>query len=191
MLTASALNTRPAHPCSPGPSPTPHKQDAFGSQTTSPFGFGPPLSSSPEGLTSKRPWSARPLRSSPTTEPSPLLRAGPSLCPASVLCRSRFVPFAVLPLADRVAPRPHQRPDQHRDYRFSCSMPAPATGSRHLYTGHRQDNTQVASWLRARHHRRPFVPETQFAPGFDAIFRISVRQQWFTHVRLPIAHLTR
>ena len=148
MLTASALNTRPAHPCSPGPSPTPHKRDAFGSQTTSPFGFGPPLSSSPEGLTSKRPWSARPLRSSPTTEPSPLLRAGPSLCPASVLCRSRFVPFAVLPLADRVAPRPHQRPDQHRDYRFSCSMPAPATGSRHLYTGHRQDNTQVAScWV--------------------------------------------
>jgi hypothetical protein len=40
---------------------------------------------------------------------------------------------------------PNERPRRYRDDRFSCSMPAPATSSRHLYTGHRQDNTQVAS----------------------------------------------
>ena len=44
-------------------------------------------------------WPARPLRSSPITEPSPLLRAGPPLCLASVLCPLRFRPLGVLPLA--------------------------------------------------------------------------------------------
>ena len=47
-------------------------------------------------------------------------------------------------------------------------MPAPATSSRHLYTGHRQDHTQVASWLRTR-ARRAFVPGLNTHPGFDAI----------------------
>jgi len=38
---------------------------------------------------------------------------------------------------------------RYRGDRFSCSMPAPATSSRHLYTGHRQGHTQAAPWLRA------------------------------------------
>ena len=35
------------------------------------------------------------------------LRAGPPLCPASVLCPSRFSPLGVLPLAGRVAEQAH------------------------------------------------------------------------------------
>jgi hypothetical protein len=59
--------------------------------------------------------------------------------------------------------------------RFSCSMPAPATGSRHLYTGHHQDSTQSASWLRARPQGAPLSRDFRPAPvlmsafyGFDA-----------------------
>jgi hypothetical protein len=36
-----------------------------------------------------------------------------------------------------------------------------------------------------------FVPGIPTDPGFDAIDFLSVRQQWFTHVRLLVAHLTR
>jgi len=107
--------------------------------------------------------------SSPMTEPSPLLRAVPSLCPASVLCRSRCPPLAVLPLATRGARSPMSPGRRYRGDRFSCSMPAPATSSRHLYTGHRQGSTQAAPWLRARHHQRAFVPGALYPPGFDAI----------------------
>jgi hypothetical protein len=120
------------------------------------FGLGVSVGSFPAGLASDRPWSARPLRSSPITGPSPLLRAGPSLCPASVLCRSRIQPLAVLPL--------DARRRQYRDDRFSCSMPAPTTSSRHLYTGHRQDDKQAASWLRARPTGAPLSREAPPIP---------------------------
>jgi len=60
-------------------------------------------------------------------------------------------------------------------------MPAPATSSRHLYTGHRQGNTQAAPWLRAR-QRRAFVPGTLRFPGFDAIVR-SVDASAVVHTR--------
>ncbi len=113
-------------------------------------------------------WPARPLRSSPITGPSSLLRAGPSLCSASVLCRLRCPPLAVLPFATRGLTSPISTGRRHRGDRFSCSVPAPATGSRHLYTGHRQDDTQAASWLRARQPGRAFVPGSRFAPGFGA-----------------------
>src|SRR5258707_7872635 len=52
-------------------------------------------------------WPARPLRSSPITDPSPLQRAGPPLCLASVLCPLRFRPLGVLPLATRTG-KPHR-----------------------------------------------------------------------------------
>ena len=48
-------------------------------------------------------------------------------------------------------------------------MPAPATSSRHLYTGHHQGNMQAAPWLRARHHGCAFVPGGLCSPGFGAI----------------------
>jgi len=48
-------------------------------------------------------WPARPLRSSPITGPSPLLRAGPPLCLASVLSPTWPWPLGVLPLDDQGA----------------------------------------------------------------------------------------
>src|SRR6266566_173727 len=140
------------------------------------------------GLAPGSPWSARPLRSSPITGPSSLLRAVPPLCPAPVLCRLRCAPLAVLPLAAREA-SPGRR---YRGDRFSCSMPAPATSSRHLYTGHRQGSTQATPWLRAHASKRaPLSREFGDPPVLMPSFRLSMRQQWFTHVRLLAAHLTR
>jgi hypothetical protein len=49
---------------------------------------------------------------------------------------------------------------------------------------------QAASWLRA-HLSRAVVPGLNAIPGFDAVVCFSMRQQWFTHVRLLVAHLTR
>jgi hypothetical protein len=93
-------------------------------------------------------WPARPLRSSPITGPSTLLRAGPPLRLA-VLCPRRFLPPRVLPLAANGQPAPDPiRPAVSR-HRFSSSMPAPTTSSRHLNTEHRQSDMQAALWL---HH---------------------------------------
>jgi hypothetical protein len=114
--------------------------------------FGLPLGSSPEGLTSRRPWTARPFRSDPITRPSSLLRAGPPLCPASVLSHSQFQLLVVLPLAASTAGH------HYRNDRFSCSIPAPAMSSRHLYTGHHQGHKHAAPRLRAHPERRAFVP---------------------------------
>ena len=58
----------------------------------------------------------------------------------------------------------------YRGDRFSCSVPVPATSSRHLYTGHRQGHTQAAPWLTTR-HRRAHVPRVQRSLGFDATVR--------------------
>ena len=88
----------------------------------------------------------------------------------------------VLPLAASNAGR------LYRGDRFSCSMPAPATSSRHLYTGHRRGHIQAAPRLRA-HRGEPLSPGPPTDPSFDAIvIFVSMRQQWFTHVRLLIAH---
>jgi hypothetical protein len=58
---------------------------------------------------------------------------------------------------------------QYRDDRFSCSLPAPATSSRHLYTGHHQGHTQAAPWLGERQD----VPLSRggCCPGFDVIIK--------------------
>ena len=155
------------------------------------FRLGCILSSSPAGSASDFPWSARPLGSSPITGPSSLLRAGPSLCPASVLCPSRLTPLGVLPLATRGSTTPISTGRQHRDDWFSCSVSAPATNSRHLYTGHHQASTQATAWLRARAQvGAPLSRELCDPPLLAPSFRLSMRQQWFTHVRLLVAHLT-
>ena len=41
------------------------------------------------------------------------------------------------------------------------------------------------------HESACLYPEARSHPGFGAIFRFSMRQQWFTHVRLLVAYLTR
>jgi hypothetical protein len=130
--------------------------------------FDPSPGSSPEGLAVGRPWTARPLGSGPITGPSSLLRAGPPLCPASVLCRLRCSPLAGLPLATRGLSAPISTGRRYRDDRFSCSMPAPATSSCHLYTGHHQGNMQAAPWLKAHQARHADVPRPPTDPGFDA-----------------------
>ena len=78
----------------------------------------------------------------------------------------------------------------YRDDRFSCSLSAPATSSRHLYTGHRQGHTQAAPWLRT-HPGCAFVPGYAGLPVSMPSQSLSMRQQWFTHVRLLVAYLTR
>jgi hypothetical protein len=70
-------------------------------------------------------------------------------------------------------------------------MPAPATSSRHLCTGHRQGSMQAAPRLRARNMRVPLSRKLCTLPVLMPSFRLSMRQQWFTHVRLLVAHLTR
>jgi hypothetical protein len=110
-------------------------------------------------------WPARPLRSSPITGPSALLRAGPPLCLA-VLHPSRFLP----PGLSLSRPGSTALTVGFEAYRFSCSMPAPATSSRHLYTGHHQGSMQAAPWLRTR-PRRALVPGLGTDPGFDAIVK--------------------
>ena len=138
---------------------------------------------------------------------SDLACTAPSLQPdyrAFVTTTSRPVPVprGTLPLAvsaawsppssrpaGRVLPGPATR--RYRGDRFSCSMPAPATSSRHLYTGHRQGHTQAASWLRAHPQGAPLSPERVPVRVLMPISCLSMRQQWFTHVRLLVAHLTR
>jgi hypothetical protein len=66
-------------------------------------------------------------------------------------------------------PAPISTGRRYRDDRFSCSMPAPATSSRHLYTGHHQGHEQAAPRLPARHIGRAVVPGPPTGPGFEAI----------------------
>ena len=105
-------------------------------------------------MTTKRTRTTRPLRSSPVTGPSPLLRGGPSPCRASVLSPSQFQLLGVLPSAAGVntpagaitARGSHvscQRPDRTR----ATSMP-----------GNRQGSKQVSPWL---------FPGQQLDPGYD------------------------
>ena len=92
----------------------------------------------------------QPLRSSPITEPSLLLRAAPPLCPASVLWSLRFLPLGRLP--------------SHRDDRFSRSIQEPDPASRRLHAGCRsgslQDSPRACPGRRThprfRHHLRRF-----------------------------------
>ncbi len=100
-------------------------------------------------------WPARPLRSSPITGPSPLLRAGPPLRLA-VLCPRRFLPPRVLPLAAKGPPAPRLG----RRYRDTGS-PLPCQRPRRAHA------TLTPSTARAT--RRPpsgyTVPKARCSPG--------------------------
>jgi len=138
---------------------------------------------------------------------SDLTCTAPSLQPdyralITTTSRPAPVPRGTLPLTVSAAWGPPSRGQQagqlpgpatrrYRGDRFSCSMPAPATSSRHLYTGHRQGHTQAASWLRAHPQGAPLSPERVPVRVLMPISCLSMRQQWFTHVRLLVAHLTR
>ena len=138
---------------------------SYGSHSSAFFCLGRSVGSSPEGLTSTRPVNCPALRSGPITGPSPLLRAGPPLCPASVLSHSQCPLLVVLPLAAKNPSR------LYRGDRFSCSMPAPATSSRHLYTGHRRGHIQAAPRLRA-HRSGPLSRDhPQIPVSMPSLFR--------------------
>ncbi len=72
------------------------------------------------------------------------------------LCRPRCLPRAGLPWTPGQPSASRRIPDD----RFSCSTPAPAMSSRHLYTGHRQGNTQTAPWLRTHPRARLYPGDT-------------------------------
>jgi len=149
----------------------------------------------------RRLWSTRRLLPHRGWPPSDLTCPAPSLQPhyrafSTTTGRSAPVPgigtLAPADIAARGSPldaQPASAAHRVPDDRFSCSMPAPTMRSRHLYTGHHQSNTQTALWLRT--HRWVFVPEIPTTPGFGATIYVSMRRQWFTHVRLLIAYLTR
>ena len=119
-----------------------------------------------------------------TSRPAPVPRLGTLPLTVRAACVS------VLPLAASRAPSPRLPGRRYRGDRFSCSVPAPMTSSRHLYTGHRQGSTQATPWLRAR-MRAPLSRGSGDPPVLMPSFRLSMRQQWFTHVRLLVTHLTR
>ena len=153
------------------------------------FGFDLSISSYPFGLTSGRSGLHGPFA------PTPLqgLRRyyGPSRP-----CSSRYSALAVSaawgsPSRDQGRTSPISTGRRYRGDKFSCSMPAPGTSSRHLYTGHRQGHTQAAPRLRA-HLSARLYPEDEIQSSVSMPSELlSMRQQWFTHVRLLVPHLTR
>ncbi len=74
--------------------------------------------------------------------------------------------------ATRVPTAPHATGRSYRGDRFSCSMPGPATSSRHLYTGHHQGHEQAAPWLRTRPKGGALVPRRDSCLGFDVVVHI-------------------
>jgi len=60
------------------------------------------------------------------------------------------------------------------------SVEKPESDSRHLYTGHRLHNFQIACKL---------FPEYFIDPSFDVIYRLTMLQQWFRIIRLSDSHL--
>ena len=75
-------------------------------------------------------WTMPPLRSSPITGPSSLLRAAPPLCPASVLSPSWVFHLELLP--------------SHRGDRFPRSAQEPGPSSRRLHAGRHLGSKQVS-----------------------------------------------
>ena len=105
-------------------------------------------------MTTKRTRTTRPLRSSPITGPSPLLRGGPSPCRASVLSPSQFQLLGVLPSAAGV--NTPAGAITVRGSHVSCQRPDRARAT--SVPGNRQGSKQVSPWL---------FPGQQLDPGYD------------------------
>src|SRR5215510_4363499 len=104
-----------------------------------------------------------PLRSSPITEPSALLRGGPPLSGASVLSASRWEPLVPFPLASPA--------------RFSRSIPEPSRASCRLHAGCRSGSIRTSPEL---------IPEGVPTPVLTSSKGISTLLQ-----RFACAHLSR
>jgi hypothetical protein len=123
---------------------------------------------------STQPRTTRPLRSTPITGASALLRAGPPAHLTSVLDPLQFRLLGTLPLA------------RHQDeQRQGTPSPVPCgsrrPGSRRLHAGHRLASKLAPARL---------IPGLGIHPGFDVALVLTTRQQRFTCVRLPGPHLT-
>ncbi len=107
-----------------------------------------------------------PLRSSPITGPSSLLRGSPPLSGASVLSASRLEPLAPFPLASPA--------------RFSRSVPEPGRASRCLHAGCRSVSIRTSSEL---------IPGVGQPPVSTPSNPISTLQKQFACARLSRPYL--
>src|SRR5713226_7210883 len=142
------------------------------------FSFGPPVGSFPWGLASKRPDLPGSLGSGPITGPSSLLRAGPPLF-LPVLGLLRCWPLERLPLASGGQCRPIWTGRRFGGNRFSRSMPAPATSSRHLNTGHHQGGGQGCPLIEGAPLGAPLSRGSRSTPVSMPSLFVSMRQQWY------------
>jgi hypothetical protein len=129
-------------------------------------GFVPPI---PMVDLPTQTWVTHPLRSTPITGASPLLRDGPSPCPATGTQSLTDLLLGTLPL-DTALPTNDAcwRADMRhfRGDRFPRSAQEPEPGSRHLHAGHHPGSTQAPPGL---------IPRLGYDPGFDAVSIIWVR----------------
>src|SRR4051794_16931583 len=118
---------------------------------------------------------ARPLRSTPITGASPLLRAGPPTHPATVLSPSQVQPLGTLPLA--------------------IFTKDPTVGARHpTFHVEAADQAHVApmpdtTWP-IDGHPPGSSRDRKYAPVSMSSVFLSTRQQRFASARLPGPHLT-
>src|SRR5260221_7913398 len=119
---------------------------------------------------------SRPLRSTPITGASPLLRAGPPAGAATVLSASSFS----CPARSLSHPANRQAQYQHPPSRVPCVRRRP--GSRRLHSGPRLASKRVSARL---------LPGLLGCPGSDATYLVSTLHQRFAHARLPDPRLTR
>ena len=122
-------------------------------------------------------WPARPLRSSPITEPSPLLRAGPPLCLASVLCPLRFRPLGVLPLATRTGKPRRYRPVVGIE---ATGSPVPCQRPRRAHATYTPDATRAA---RSPPPGSGLAPRAGLCPGDTHNLRFRRHRSTFRCVR--------
>lgn len=118
---------------------------------------------------------ARPLRSTPITGASSLLRAGPPAGPASVLDPSRCPPLGALPLARRPA----------ADSVGSCLLLFHAEAADRTHVAYMPDTTWPINGHPPGSSRSP-----DHAPVSMSSVCLSTHQQRFTCVRLPGPYLT-
>jgi hypothetical protein len=110
----------------------------------------------------------RPLRSTPITEGSSLLRADPPLCRASILSPLRRAsPLGIF--------------SYHRGDRFPRSARQPDIGSRRFYAGGRMHGSQVSCMLITIRFRLSLL---------TSCLVFTTPQQRFSFIRLPISYLT-
>ena len=120
----------------------------------------------------------RPLRSTPITEASALLRAGPPTCPATVLNPSQFLLLETLPLARQ--PLRGQRPGIE-----TCLPTFRAKAADQARVASMPDTAWPVNGLPPNSSRNSNGTPVLMSPDC-----ITTLPQRFTHVRLPGPHLT-